>query len=405
MQKISSPNPQNNGYFGRVCIIRGNYLLIGAWNEDVDANVGEGRAYLYYNNSGTWTHWYTFEMSDGGTGDRFAFQGSVSMDDTTGIAVIGAYNQSTATGKVYIFDNITTEPGTKPTTSTESTTLSDAGTNNNEEYGRTVCIDGLTVVIGSPADDDGGTDVGRSYIYYYDTDSSSWTEYASFQNPGTKEVGERFGAHVGVSGDKIVISSEYRDVSGTTSAGEVYMYFESVCFFKGSKVKTKDGYIKVENLKRGDYIYVKNDNFEGYQKLNRLVISPGNKRKYIKFNKNSIDGIFEDLYITCGHPIYYNKDYYNPEDFANNKKFNVEYIELSPKLLYTLQFEEHYIINVNGMYVTSLPPYTNYKNKHLPKELYFNPEKFDENNIGKMYPPYMLHDDPIVYNKLKYNYI
>lgn len=396
MQKINSPNAENDGYFGRACIIRGDYLLIGAWNEDVDGNTGEGRAYLYYNNSGTWTHWYTLQMANGGSGDNFAFQGSVSMDVNTGYAVIGAYNNTTSTGKIYIYNDITTEPGTKPTLITEDTAIVGSSSTTNEEFGRSVCIDGLTIVVGSPADDDNGTDVGRTYIYYYS--GTEWLEYAKFQN-STLENGEKFGSHVGVSNSNIVISSQYKDVSGTTDAGEVYLYIEEVCFLKETLIKTKDGYKCIEDLKRGEYIYVKNDNFDGYQKLNRLVVSPGSTRKYIRFNKNSIDGLFEDLYITRGHPIYYNNDYYNPEDFANNNNYNVEYIELSPELLYTLQFEEHYNIIANGMYVTSLPPYTNYKNKHLPKELYFNPEKFNEDNIGKMYPPYMLHDDPIPLNK------
>lgn len=392
MQKIDSPNSENEGYFGSVCIVRGDYLLIGAWNEDVDGNTGEGRAYLYYNNSGTWTHWYTLQMANGGATDKFAFQGAVSMDITTGYAVIGAYNNTTATGKIYIYNDITTEPGTKPTLKTEDTAIIGSSSTTNEEFGRSVCVDGSVIVVGSPADDDNGTNVGRVYIYY--NTGTEWLEYAKFQN-STLENGEKFGTHVGKSGSNIVVSSPYKDVSGTTNAGEIYLFIDEICFLKGTLIKTKDGYKCIEELKRGDYIYVKNNDFEGYKQLNRLVVSPGSTRKYIRFNKNSIDTIFEDLYITCGHPVYYNNDYYNPEDFANNNNYDVEYIELSPKLLYTLQFEEHYNIIANGMYVTSLPPYTNYKNKHLPKELYFNPEKFDEDNIGKMYPPYMLHDDPL----------
>ena len=96
-------------------------------------------------------------------------------------------------------------------------------------------------------------------------------------------------------------------------------------------VLTKDGYKPVENLKRGDNIYVKNNEFRGYKPVNRIAYSNGIKRKYIKFNKNSINGVFEDLVITCGHPIYYKNDYYNPEDFANNSNFNVEYIDKKPK--------------------------------------------------------------------------
>ena len=48
---------------------------------------------------------------------------------------------------------------------------------------------------------------------------------------------------------------------------------------------------------------------------------------------------------------------------------------------------------------SSVRTYTNYLNLHLPKDLYFDKEKFSHENIGKHYPPYFLHDDPLLPKK------
>ena len=80
---------------------------------------------------------------------------------------------------------------------------------------------------------------------------------------------------------------------------------------------------------------------------------------------------------------------------------NVEIINLNIQKVYHLQFEEHYLINSNNIYTTSLPSNTNYLNLYLPKELYFNKKKFNIDNIGKHYPPYFLHNEPIPIGKIE----
>jgi hypothetical protein len=174
------------------------------------------------------------------------------------------------------------------------------------------------------------------------------------------------------------------------------------CYHPDTNILTNKGYVKIKNLKRGDRIKTLNN---GYQKLARLIITPAKKisEDYILFKK----GCFgpnkpnEDLIITKGHPVYYKNDFYNPEDFVNSLIFNVEIINLNIQKVYHLQFEEHYLINSNNIYTTSLPSNTNYLNLYLPKEFYFNKKKFNIDNIGKHYPPYFLHNEPIPIGKIE----
>lgn len=174
------------------------------------------------------------------------------------------------------------------------------------------------------------------------------------------------------------------------------------CYHPDTKILTKNGYVKIKNLNRGDQIYTLNND---YQKLARLIVTPTKKKydEYILFKKGCFGPNIpnEDLIITKGHPVYYKNNFYNPEDFVNSYYYDVEFIKLNIQKVYHLQFEEHYIINSNNIHTTSLPSNTNYLNLYLPKKLYFNKEKFNKENIGKHYPPYFLHNDPIPLGRLE----
>ena len=172
------------------------------------------------------------------------------------------------------------------------------------------------------------------------------------------------------------------------------------CYHPDTKILTDKGFIKIKHLSRGDFIHTN----KGYKKLARLIITPAKKSldEYIIFKKGSLgpNKPNEDLIITKGHPVYYKNNYYNPEDFVNNLKYNVSYIKLNIQKVYHLQFEEHYLINSNNVLTTSLPPNTEYLNLYLPKELYFDKDNFKESHIGKHYPPYFLHNEPIPLGRL-----
>lgn len=175
------------------------------------------------------------------------------------------------------------------------------------------------------------------------------------------------------------------------------------CYHPDTKILTKDGYVKIKNLKRGELIYTYNN---GYQKLARLIVTPTKKQydDYILFKKGCFGSNKpnENLIITKGHPVFYKNNFYNPEDFVNSLEFDVELINLNIHKVYHLQFEDHNIINSNNIFTTSLPSNTNYLNLFLPKDLYFDKEKYNEENIGKHYPPYFLHNDPIPLGKLDF---
>lgn len=169
-----------------------------------------------------------------------------------------------------------------------------------------------------------------------------------------------------------------------------------ICYHESTKVLTINGYKSISKLKRGDLIKTYHN---GYQPLSKLIKSMNVTQKFILFPKNSIlEGIpNEDFMITKGHPIFYNNDYYLSENFINDK---IKIVEDKTPYMFHLMFDTHEVIFTNDLKTTSLPSITNYYNMYLREFEYIDKSKYNEDNIGKHYPPYMLHEDPLMIKKL-----
>jgi len=181
--------------------------------------------------------------------------------------------------------------------------------------------------------------------------------------------------------------------------GNDYYYFAhitSACLHEDVLIETDKGYIKIADLKRGDLIKTMNS---GYIPLARLgkTYTIGTC-PYIIFEKDSIEpGLpTHRLMITPGHPMYYNGKFVDPRDFLESKDYpNVIEKGLKADGYYHLVFESHEIFYANGVGVTSLPYNTSWARAYLKKQEFFDQSKFDKSIVGKMEPPYMLHEDPL----------
>jgi hypothetical protein len=181
------------------------------------------------------------------------------------------------------------------------------------------------------------------------------------------------------------------DISGLYNNNEL-------CYHPNTNILTDYGYINIVKLMRGDKIFTLN----GYKPLSKLVKTINIKNKFIKFTKGSIDEDTpkEDLMITTGHPVYLNGEYYLPENFLEFD--GVFMIEDKCKYVYHLIFDTHEVILSNGLMTTSLPPNTEYNYSTLKEEEYYNKKNYKKENIGKMYPPYILHENPLFIKKIDF---
>jgi hypothetical protein len=169
------------------------------------------------------------------------------------------------------------------------------------------------------------------------------------------------------------------------------------CYHPNTNILTNKGYVNITKLMRGDLIKTLN----GFKPLSKLVKNINVNNKFIKFEKDSIDKNIpnEDLMITSGHPVYFKDDYYLPENFLILDGVT-EVIDYNSCYVYHLVFDTHEVIYSNSLTTTSLPPTTSCDNMALTEDEYYDKKNYVKENVGKMYPPYILHENPIFMKKL-----
>lgn len=84
------------------------------------------------------------------------------------------------------------------------------------------------------------------------------------------------------------------------------------CFKKGTKILTKNGYVAIENLKKGDLVKTLKNNFLPIEIIGKSVIfNAGNKKRIkqrlYKLSKSNYPDLLEDLVLTGSHSLLVNK--------------------------------------------------------------------------------------------------
>lgn len=89
-----------------------------------------------------------------------------------------------------------------------------------DSFGHSVSVSGDTVIVGSPGDDDEGSDAGSAYVYRLG-ESGSAQEAKLTAADGV--AGDAFGEAVAISGDTVIVGSQRDDQVGL-NAGAAYIY-------------------------------------------------------------------------------------------------------------------------------------------------------------------------------------
>ncbi len=107
-----------------------------------------------------------------------------------------------------------------------------------DRFGRTVAIDGETVVVGAPNNDDAGSNSGSAYVFQ--RSGTVWTEQVKLTASDAAGV-DLFGGSVGVSGDTVVVGAIGDDDAGSRS-GSAYVFQRSgTTWTQQAKLLASDG--------------------------------------------------------------------------------------------------------------------------------------------------------------------
>ncbi len=146
--------------------IDGDSLVFGAIFADAGLATSAGAAYVFTRSNGVWTEQQKLTASDAAFGDRFGF--SVSIDgDTIAVGSPEDDDAGGSSGSVYVF----TRSGT---TWTQQQKLTASNALAGDELGYSVSLDGDTVAIGAWEAARPGNQNGAVYIF--DRVGTTWTE-------------------------------------------------------------------------------------------------------------------------------------------------------------------------------------------------------------------------------------
>lgn len=212
---LNNPTPADSDNFGFAVAIAGNYVVVGAYRDDT-GTTDAGSAYVYDLTGKTpTTPIVTLNNPTPAAFDYFGYSVAISGN----YVVVGAYQDDTGTtdaGSAYVYDLTSKTPSVPVTILNDPTPVSGS-----DNFGISVAASGKYVVVGAYQDDTGASDDGSAYVY----DVSSMTPalpILTLNNPSPTD-GDEFGAAVAVSGSSVMIGAIFDDV-GETDTGSVYVY-------------------------------------------------------------------------------------------------------------------------------------------------------------------------------------
>ena len=195
--KLTASDGVAGDLFGHSVAVDGDTAVVGAYEDESE----KGAAYvLAKDSSGAWSQVAKLTASDGEAGDIFGWSVAVDWDTV----VVGARYDDSA----YVF----TKPGTGWATATETAKLTASDGVVGDWFGQSVAVDGDTVVVGASEDDESGS----AYVFTKAADSvwTDATETAKLTASDGDDFDE-FGKSVAVDGDTVVAGAPNNDGYGS----------------------------------------------------------------------------------------------------------------------------------------------------------------------------------------------
>jgi FG-GAP repeat protein len=202
----------SGGFFGMSVSIDGDYALIGADAE----NSYKGAAYIFKRDGSNWAQQARLIASDRADNDHFGI--AVCLDDDD--AIIGAWwddDNGNSSGSAYVFVRDGANWNEQ-----DKLTASDGAAN--DYFGGSVSICGDNAVVGSKFDDDRGDDSGSAYRFL--RTGTTWSQQAKLTSCDGYDD-DNFGSAVSIDNGYIFVGSPRDDDHGSDS-GSVYI-FERIC--------------------------------------------------------------------------------------------------------------------------------------------------------------------------------
>ena len=198
--------------FGNSVSVDGETVVVGARQDDTAAGTSAGSAYVFVRSGMSWSQQAQLTASDGAALGFFGR--SVSVDGDT--VVVGA--DMPGAGAAYVF-------ALSGTSWVQQAKLTASDRQKVGGFGRSVSLDGDTVVVGAPGTDPAAaTGAGAAYVFVR-SGRTSWSQHVKL-TAGDGAFNDGFGCSVSVDGDTVVVGAHQNDTVGNR-AGAAYVFVRS----------------------------------------------------------------------------------------------------------------------------------------------------------------------------------
>jgi hypothetical protein len=209
-ESLVSSDVELGDHLGCSLAVQGDRLVVGAQLADF----GDGAAYVFERVAGAWQQVAKLSAT---SPNRETFGHAVALDGER--IVVGAFLESaagvTGAGAAYIFDH-------GPGGWTQVARLQPADLLAFDGFGWSCAVQGDTVVVGKPGDNDAFGPGGSTYVFERAPDGT-WPLVQTLQ--GDHPAGDFFGMNVLLEGDTLAVSAHLESVpSEGDFAGAVYLF-------------------------------------------------------------------------------------------------------------------------------------------------------------------------------------
>ena len=218
--KIAASDPAAGDQFGHSVGISGDYVIVGA-NQDDDVAINSGSAYVFNRNQGGVDNWgqvTKLTASDPALFDLFGNKVTINGDDVA-IWAAGEDDGGTSAGAVYVFNR--NQGGADNWGQVVKLVPADAA--GFDQFGYGMSFDGDELLVGSSSHDAGGTNTGAAYLFGRDEGGTdNWGQVTKLTASDAQD-GDQFGISVSISGDDIVVGA-YGEDDGGNFSGAAYIF-------------------------------------------------------------------------------------------------------------------------------------------------------------------------------------
>jgi hypothetical protein len=214
-QKLTASDGAAGYQVGSSVALSGNTVAIGAIGVPVNSNFEQGSAYVFVRSGTTWTQQQKLTASDGTFFDRFGSSVAISENTLVVGSPIHTVGANGSQGSAYVFVR-------SGTTWTEQQRLTANDGAANDRFGLSVAINGDTIAVGTIGDDV-GSNADQGSVYIFARSGATWVQQQKLTSTDGA-AGDQFGRSVAINGDSIVIGAFVDDVGSIANQGSAYIF-------------------------------------------------------------------------------------------------------------------------------------------------------------------------------------